>query len=166
MDSGLLIARLVLGLLMAAHGAQKLLGWFGGHGVAGTAGFLETLGFRPGRPFAVLASSAELASGVLVALGLFGPLGPAAMLAVMVVAAGSVHWKNGVFAMSNGIELPLLYATGATALALTGPGAYSLDRLLGLTEVWTPAVASAALALGLAGGALQLALRRPAPSAA
>ena len=165
MDLGILIARLVLGLLMAAHGAQKLLGWFGGHGIAGTAGFFESLGFRPGKLFAVLASSTELASGLLVALGLLGPLGPAAMLAVMVVAAGSVHWKNGVFAMSNGIEVPLLYATGAAALALTGPGAYSLDRLLGLTAVWTPTVASAALALGLVGGAVNLALRRPAASA-
>ena len=165
MDLGILIARLVLGLLMAAHGAQKLLGWFGGHGIAGTAGFFESLGFRPGKLFAVLASSTELASGLLVALGLLGPLGPAAMLAVMVVAAGSVHWKNGVFAVSNGIEVPLLYATGAAALALTGPGAYSLDRLLGLTAVWTPTVASAALALGLVGGAVNLALRRPAASA-
>jgi putative oxidoreductase len=165
MDSGILIARLVLGLLMAAHGAQKLLGWFGGHGIAGTAGFFESLGFRPGKLYAVLASSTELASGLLVALGLLGPLGPAAMLAVMVVAAGSVHWKNGVFAMSNGIEVPLLYAAGAAALALTGPGAYSLDRLLGLTAVWTPAVASGALALGLVGGAVNLVLRRPAASA-
>jgi len=165
MDLGILIARLVLGLLMAAHGAQKLLGWFGGHGIAGTAGFFESLGFRPGKLFAVLASSTELASGLLVALGLLGPLGPAAMLAVMVVAAGSVHWKNGVFAVSNGIEVPLLYATGAAALALTGPGAYSLDRLLGLTAVWTPTVASAALARGLVGGAVNLALRRPAASA-
>ena len=165
MDFGILIARLVLGLLMAAHGAQKLLGWFGGHGIAGTAGFFEGLGFRPGKLFAVLASSTELASGLLVALGLLGPLGPAAMVAVMVVAAGSVHWKNGVFAMSNGIEIPLLYATGAAALALTGPGAYSLDRLLGLSAVWTPAVASGALALGLVGGAFSLFLRRPAASA-
>ena len=164
MDSGILIARLVLGLLMAAHGAQKLLGWFGGHGIAGTAGFFEALGFKPGKLFAVLASSTELASGLLVALGLLGPLGPAAMLAVLVVAAGTVHWKNGVFAMSNGIEVPLLYATGATTLALTGPGAYSLDQVLGLTAVWTPAVASGALALGLVGGAVNLVLRRPAAS--
>jgi len=165
MNAGLLVARAVLGFLMAAHGAQKLLGWFGGHGLAGTAGFFESLGFRPGKAFAVVASLTELGSGLLVALGLLGPLGPAGMLAVMVVAAGSVHWKNGVFAMSNGIEVPLLYGTGAAALALTGPGAYSLDRLLGLSVIWTPTMTLGALALGLAGGAFNLALRRPAVSA-
>jgi putative oxidoreductase len=165
MDFGLLLGRLVLGLMMAAHGSQKLFGWFGGHGISGTAGFFEALGFRPGKLFAVLAASTELGSGVLIAVGLLGPLGPAAMLAVMIVAAGTVHWKNGVFAMSNGIEVPLLYATGAAALALTGPGAYSLDRMVGLTAVWTPTLAFGALALGLAGGAVNLALRRPAASA-
>ena len=66
------------------------------------------------------------------ALGLFGPVGPALMLSVMIVAAVSVHLKNGLFAMSNGIELPLLYGAAAAALALTGPGQYSLDALLGL----------------------------------
>jgi putative oxidoreductase len=165
MNAGLLIARVVLGLLMAAHGAQKLLGWFGGHGLAGTAGFFEALGFRPGKLFAVLASMTEIGSGVLVALGLFGPLGPAGMVAVMIVAGGSVHLKNGIFATSNGIEVALLYATGAAALALTGPGAYSLDRLLSLSFVWTPAVRLGALALGFVGGAVNLALRRPAAAA-
>jgi len=165
MNSGLLIARAVLGLMMAAHGSQKLFGWFGGHGLAGTAGFFEALGFRPGKLFAVLASATELGSGVAVGLGLLGPLGPAAMLAVMIVGAGSVHWQHGLFAMSNGIEVPLLYATGAVALALTGPGAYSLDRLLNLTAVWTPAVRVGVLALGVAGGAINLMLRRSTAAA-
>ena len=165
MDAGLLIARLVLGLLMAAHGAQKLFGWFGGHGIAGTGGFFEALGFRPGKAFAVMAGLTESGSGVLVTLGLLGPLGSAGVIAVMVVAVGSVHLKNGVFAASNGIELPLLYATGAAALALTGPGAYSLDAALALAGVWTPALRIAALALGALGGAVNLALRRP-PAAA
>src|ERR1700730_16258910 len=101
-DAGLIIARLVFGLLMAAHGAQKLFGWFGGHGLAGTAGFFDALGFRPGRVFASTASLAEFAGGLLIALGLFGPVGPALMLAVMIVAAVSVHLRNGLFAMSNG----------------------------------------------------------------
>ncbi|OFW26890.1 MAG: hypothetical protein A3H97_21820 [Acidobacteria bacterium RIFCSPLOWO2_02_FULL_65_29] len=165
MDAGLVLARLVLGPLMAAHGAQKLFGWFGGHGLAGAGGMFETLGFRPGRAFAAAAAVGEVGSGVLITFGLLGPVGPAILLAVMVVAAVSVHWRNGLFAMSNGIELPLLYAAGAAALALTGPGAYSLDAVLGLTPLWTPSISWAALAIGGLGGAANLALRRPAPAA-
>src|SRR6266699_4818781 len=97
MDLGLFILRLVVGLLIAAHGAQKLFGWFGGYGLAGTGGFFENLGFRPGRLFAAAASVGEVVSGVLIALGLFGPVGPTILLSVMIVAAVSVHWKNGVF---------------------------------------------------------------------
>ena len=103
MDAGLLLARLVIGLMMAAHGAQKLFGWFGGYGLTGTAGFFEGLGFRPGRLFAATAAVTEIVSGVLVVLGLLGPIGPALMVSVMVVAALTVHWPN-VFSQSNGIE--------------------------------------------------------------
>jgi putative oxidoreductase len=165
MDLGLLIARLVLGLLMAGHGAQKLFGWFGGYGLAGTGGFFEGLGFRPGRLFAAAAASGEVASGVLIALGLFGPVGPAILLSIMIVAAVSVHW-HGVFATSNGVEVPLLYATGAVALALTGPGRFSLDALLGLGSLWTPAVVAAALVVGTAAGIINLSLRRTPATAA
>lgn len=159
MDLGFLIARLVLGLLMAAHGTQKLFGWFGGHGIAGTAGFFEQLGFRPGRLFATAAAAGEVAAGLLIAFGLFGPIGPALLLSIMIVAAVTVHW-HGVFAQSNGVEVPLLYATGAVALALTGFGRYSLDALLGLTSFWTPVVILTVLAAGVAGGLLNLSLRR------
>lgn len=167
MDAGLAIARVVLGPLMAAHGAQKLFGWFGGYGIAGTGGFFESLGFRPGRLFAATAGLSEFGGGLLVALGLFGPVGPALMLAVMIVAAVSVHWPNGLFAATNGIELPLLYAAGATALALTGPGAYSLDSVLGLASIWTPARSWIAFGIGVVGGVANLAVRRvPATTAA
>ena len=78
MWTGLLVARMVLGLLIAAHGAQKLFGWFGGYGLAGTGGFFEQLGFRPGRFFAATAGTTEVVGGLLVAFGLLGPIGPGA----------------------------------------------------------------------------------------
>lgn len=162
---GLLISRLVLGGLMMAHGTQKLLGWFGGHGLSATGGYFESLGFRPGRRFAAAASMTEITGGLLLLLGLFTPVGPALMMSVMVVAIGSVHWKNGVFAASNGIEMPLLYSTGALALGLTGPGLYSLDSVLGMGGFWTPALTWVVLLLGIAGGLANLVLRRPAPAA-
>src|SRR5712672_326391 len=129
---GLLLVRVVIGLIMAAHGAQKLLGWFGGYGLRGTGEFFVQLGFQPGPAFAAAASISEIASGLLVAFGFLGPIGPALMVSVMIVPAMSVNWEHGLFAMNNGIELPLLYGTAAFGLALTGYGQYSLDNWLGI----------------------------------
>jgi len=164
MDAGLLIARMVVGLVMAAHGAQKAFGWFGGYGLNGTAGFMESLGFRPGRFFAATAAGTEIAGGVLLALGLFGPLGPALIVSVMIVAIATVHWTHGLFAQNNGFELPLVYAVTAGAIALIGNGAYSLDALLSLT--WAPEVVYAVLALGIVGGFANLAIRKTGPAPA
>ena len=166
LGTGLLVGRLILGVLMAAHGSQKLFSWFGGYGIAGTAGFFEQLGFHPGRLFVITASVTELAGGILMALGLLGPVGPALLLSVMIVAAVSVHWNHGLFAGTNGIEVPLLYATGALTLALTGPGAYSVDAVLGLDRLWSPGLKWAAIGAGVLGAVANLAARRPAPSVA
>jgi len=166
LGTGLLLARLVLGAMMVAHGGQKLFGWLGGYGLAGTAGFFEQLGFRPGRLFVITASLSEMLGGLLVALGLFGPVGPALVLSIMIAAAGSVHWKNGLFASTNGIEVPLLYATGAVALALAGPGPFSLDTVLGIDHTWAPAFKVAALAIGIVGGVVNLQVRSSANVAA
>ena len=105
--------------------------------------------------------STELAGGALVALGLLGPVGPALMLSVMIVAAISVHWKHGLLASTNGIELPLVYAAAAFGLALTGAGRFSLDVALGLTQFWTWPLAMGAMAAGALGAAANLMIRRP-----
>ena len=156
---GLLVLRVVVGLIMAAHGAQKLLGWFGGYGLRGTGEFFVQLGFQPGPAFAAAASISEIISGLLVALGFLGPVGPALMISVMIVAAMTVHWEHGLFAANNGIELPLLYGISALGLALTGFGQYSLDNWLGIAGL--PIVYTwIALTAGVVGGFANLALRR------
>ncbi|HST07680.1 MAG TPA: DoxX family protein [Gemmatimonadaceae bacterium] len=114
-DSGLLLIRLIFGLVFAAHGTQKLFGWFGGHGLAGTGGWMESMGFRPGKTFAAAAGLGEFVGGLLFALGWLGAVGPALMLAVMLVASITVHRKNGLFATNNGIELPLLTPSARSA---------------------------------------------------
>jgi putative oxidoreductase len=164
MDTGLLLARMVFGLVMAAHGSQKLFGWFGGYGLAGTGGFFESLGFRPGRFFAMAAGTTEVVGGLLLALGLLGPLGPAMIIAVMIVAIATVHWPHGLFAQNNGFELPLLNIAGAAAIALIGNGAYSLDTALALS--WPVQVIWVALGLGVLGGFANLAVRHAAPATA
>ena len=149
---------------MAAHGSQKLFGWFEGYGLTGTGTFFEQLGFRPGRLFAAGAGLAEVLGGVLIAMGFGGPIGPALVVSVMIVALMSVHWGHGLFAATNGIEVPLLYAASATSLAFTGPGPYSLDALFGLTSLWTTASAGIALGLAILGASANLAARQSAVS--
>ena len=166
MDTGLLIVRLVFGLLMAVHGCQKLFGWFGGPGMSGTAAFFEGLGFRPGRFFVVADVFAECGGGILLALGFLQPAAAAAIISVMIVAIATVHWSNGLLALTNGIELPLLYLTAAVSLALTGPGAYSIDSVLGLNRWWTPQMTAIVLAASVVGAFASLGMRRRAPTVA
>ena len=128
---GLLLLRVVLGTIMAAHGAQKLFGWFGGFGIAGTGGWLESMGFRPGRLHASVTGVAEFGGGLALALGLLTPLGAAAVAGVMLVAITVVHFDKGFFNTPGGYEFNLLIVGSAIALAITGPGRYSLDNALG-----------------------------------
>jgi putative oxidoreductase len=160
LDFGLFLIRILFGVAMAAHGAQKLFGWFGGYGVKGTGAFLESLGFRPGIPFAIAAGLSEFGGGILLALGLFTPIGSAAVLTAMIVASVSVHLKNGFFAVNNGFELAFLYAAAAIGLAFAKAGTFSLDSLLGLNSYFSPAIVAGLMLLAVAGGIVTLASRR------
>src|SRR5437660_4196543 len=98
MSIGLLILRLVLGLTLAAHGSQKLFGWFDGGGPQGTASFFRGLGFRSPYAMALLAGAAELGGGLAVALGFLTPFAALALIVVMLNAIATVHWRNGFWA--------------------------------------------------------------------
>lgn len=157
---GLLIARLFVGLAMAAHGSQKAFGWFGGYGLKGTGGFFETLGYKPGILFAGLAAYGEMAGGLLTALGLFGPIGPALIVLVMIVAVGTMHLQNGFFAAKNGFELNAFYVAAALALAFGGPGALSLDAVLDLDRYFSAPVDATVIGAAVVIGFINLTLRR------
>jgi putative oxidoreductase len=165
MNTALLILRLVLGTAIAAHGAQKLFGWFGGYGLKATGAFFDSIGFQPGVPFALAAGLTEFLSGLLVAMGLAGPIGPALMMSVMLVAILTVHRRNGFFATTSGVELPLLYLTGSVAIAFAGVGEYSLDHFLGLDSLFTQTATLIALGSGVFVAFGNLAVR-DAPKAA
>src|SRR3981081_1450546 len=127
---GLLILRLVVGLTVAAHGAQKLFGWFGGPGIAGSSSMLSQLGIRPERPWAVVAGLAEFAGGLLVAAGLLTPVAALAAAGRMLGAILKMHAGKGFWNHNGGIEFPLTILAAMVGLSLTGAGVYSLDRLL------------------------------------
>jgi putative oxidoreductase len=128
----LLILRAILGSLMLGHGAQKLFGWWGGYGLDGTSAWLESMGLRPGRPWAVLAGGSEFGGGVLSLLGLLNPLGPLGVIGAMAAAARKAHWGKPIWVTEGGPELPVTNMSIATALMLAGPGKFSLDRALGI----------------------------------
>ena|SRR5438105_2893046 len=130
MSSGILVLRIVLGLTMAGHGAQKLFGWFGGGGLEGTATMFGGLRFRPALAAAVAAGLAEFGGGILFAAGFVTPLAACLICAVMLNAIATVHWPNGFWVSNGGYEFNLLIIASAVAVAATGPGRFSVDRLL------------------------------------
>jgi putative oxidoreductase len=161
MNAGLLIIRLVVGLGLAAHGSQKLFGWFGGGGLDGTATAMDHMGFRPGRANGLAAGVSEVAGGLLLALGLFTPLAAAMIIGVM-VNAGLVHAANGYFLVKGGYEYTLTLGAVAVGLAFTSAGAWSLDHALDL-DFTAVGWGIAAIAVGLVAGAARAATRQPQP---
>ena len=131
-DLGLLMLRLGLGGLMIGHGAQKLFGWWHGHGLEGTGQMMEKLELRPGRSWATLAGASELVGGGLTALGALNPLGPLAILGSMAMATAKAHAGRPIWATEGGAELPLTNSIIALTLLICGPGKLSIDGMLGL----------------------------------
>jgi putative oxidoreductase len=163
-DLGQLALRLAVGGLLIGHGAQKLFGWFGGPGLEGTSGWLASIGYQPAKPWAVLAGLSEFGGGTLTALGLLHPLGPIATFGAMTIATIDVHGGKPVWATEGGAELPITNMAAATALVLSGPGAFSLDRALGIR---VPKSVAALAALGVAAGVVVAETRpKPVPQAA
>ncbi|MDF3297269.1 DoxX family protein [Streptomyces tropicalis] len=150
-DLGLLLLRLGTGGVLAAHGAQKLFGWFGGGGIEATGQFMESVGYRPGRESATAAGLAEAGGGVLLAMGLATPAAGASAAGAMAGAA-AVHAPNGFFAQSGGYEYAATLGLTAAGLAITGPGRLSLDHALGHTanRGWMVPAALAAVAAATA----------------
>jgi putative oxidoreductase len=146
LDLALAIPRVVIGLILTAHGLQKLAGWFGGPGIAGTTGFLAQLGFKPARFWAWGLALSETLGGLLMALGLLSPAGPALTAAALVVALIVVHLPNGFWNANGGIEWPLALISVAVSAIMAGPGAYSLDAVLGIGLPVTAATAVVVLA--------------------
>lgn len=131
--AGLLVLRLALGLTLAAHGAQKLFGWFEGPGLTGFAVNLEELGVRPGRYWAPVAAAVEFGGGLLVALGLLTPVAALLLVGDLLIAILTVHLTRGFWNHSGGYEFPLTLIGGLVALSLVGPGNLSIDHVIRLS---------------------------------
>ncbi len=146
-DLGLLALRVGVGATLAAHGTQKLLGWFDGPGLENTATGFEAMGFRPGKVNALAAGITETAGGLLLAAGLATPVAGAATAGTMVVAS-AIHGPQGFFAQKGGYEYAAMLGLAATSLVLTGPGRVSLDQLTRnrLNGPWLRAISVAAIA--------------------
>jgi putative oxidoreductase len=157
---GLLILRVVVGLILAGHGAQKLFGWWGGQGMEGWTQMVAKLRIRPAQPWAWVAALAEFGGGILLALGFLSPLGNLAIAGSMLVAIATVHLPRGFWITKGGYEFNLALLAAVAALALTGPGAYSLDAALRiqLPEPLTLLVGTVLLIVGVA---VTLATRSP-----
>jgi len=149
---GLLVLRLVLAVILVGHGAQKLFGWWGGPGMTGWTGAMTRMRIRPAVPWAWMSALAEFVGGLLVGLGFLNPLGSFAIAGSMLVALILVHWPKGFWVSKGGYEFNLMILGAAAAVAIAGPGAYSLDTALGirLPEPWLLILGALATVAGVA----------------
>jgi putative oxidoreductase len=159
---GLLVLRLAIGLIVAGHGAQKLFGWWGGPGMAGWAGVMGKMRVRPAVAWAWISALSEFGGGLLFALGFLSPLGSMAIAGAMLVAMIAVHLPRGFWNTKGGYEFNLSILAAVVAVAIAGPGAYSLDGLFGIRPP-EPVTLIVAAVLVIAGVTATLLSRSPKP---
>lgn len=155
-DFGLLVLRMVIGLVMAGHGSQKLFGWFGGSGLSGFSGMLHRIGVRPSGLWAWVSALVETLGGVALALGFGTPFAAGLLIANLTTAIITVHWRNGFWSSNRGFEFPLTLVAGLLAIGLAGPGAYALglNAIAGLSPfvlfvaTLAPSIVGMLIALG------------------
>ncbi len=161
-DLTLLSARLAVGGGIAAHGAQKALGWFGGPGPTGAAKIMHGFGFRPGETYGAIAAWTEIVTGSMIALGMGGPVGSSMLISFMIVTQGCVRLKYGFFAQPGSMEVPLLYSAAALSFVATDYGTLSTDALLGTRKpLRNPIFTALAIAGGIAVALAFLKVRDP-----
>ncbi len=163
MAAGLLVLRLGIGLIMAAHGAQKLFGWWSGPGMSGWVGAMTRMRIRPPAPWAWISALSELAGGLGLALGFLTPLPSIAIAGSMFVAIALVHWPKGFWTSKGGYEFNLSILAAVAAVAIAGPGAYSLDALFHI-RFREPVTLIITTVLLIAGVAVAIGTRAPAPA--
>jgi putative oxidoreductase len=156
MSFALFVLRALLGALFVGHGAQKVLGKFGGHGPDGTGQFFEAIGLRPGKPLALAAGATEMGGGALLAAGLATPLASAGLTSVMTTATWKVHYPKGPWITEGGYEYTAVISAALFVIVTAGPGKLSLDALRG-HEQWGLGVALAAAATGVGASAALIA---------
>ncbi|MGI8826521.1 MAG: DoxX family protein [Chloroflexota bacterium] len=153
-DLGMFVLRATVGSLMAGHGAQKLFGKFGGYGIEGTSRFMESLGLKPGRQWAILSGVTEFGGGALTAFGFLNPIGPIAIIGASAVESIKAHWNRPIWNSGGGAELPLVNGVSFAAVALLGPGKLSVDGLFGIRiPSWMTVLALVGTAAGIANAA-------------
>ncbi|MDP9265489.1 MAG: DoxX family protein [Chloroflexota bacterium] len=162
-DVGILIVRLAVGLTFAAHGAQKVLGWWAGPGFAGWTAAIGRMGLRPSPLWAAVSAGVELVGGLLVAVGLFMPIASALLVAQASYIVFRVHLPRGFWISGGGIEFALQLLAGSLLVVASGPGAIALDPALGLDFAvgWRAGF----LAAAVAGALIAMAIARPKPPA-